>query len=250
MNSLTACAVNETERIFLKKKTMVLLIITMLIPVLGAIGVGFFQKGLGIMPVSASEFSVWILGIFTNFLLPLFIGMAAVDLFAGEIGDRSIKITLLRPVSRLGIFSAKIIALAAYIVVNLGIIFLVSSFSTFFLEGKEGLIWGMTKGLLAYNAAILPMLLIAIAAVFIAQLFKNSSGALVILILIYFGLNIVSTVFPGISNLMITSYTDWHLLWTAGWGQLGRIFTVFMFILSYSIIFLASGFYLFERREL
>lgn len=250
MNALHASTFNEIQKLFLRKKTIALLAVTAAVPVLSAIAASLLKGGLGTYSVGSAGFPVMVLGFFTSFLLPLFICMAAVDLFSGELGDRTLKIALLKPVTRFKVFVSKILAVAVYIVVSLAVVFLSSLVSGIFVSGGQEILKGLLKSILAYGVAIFPMILIGITAALIAQFFRSSSGALVVSILAYAASKIASVIAPKLSNVMITSYTDWHLLWIGNTVLTGKVFIVFMFILSYSIIFLTSGYYLFERREL
>jgi ABC-2 type transport system permease protein len=250
MNVLYVSVMNEVEKLLSRKKTIVFLVISALIPVLAAVALLFFRSRLGIAPLGAGEFPVWILGTFTGLLLPLFVCMTAVDLFTGELSDRTLKIVLLRPVSRLKIYLSKIIAISIYILINLGGIFLISLIGGAFLEWSDGSVFALVKALAAYAAAFLPMLLIGILSVFVSQFFKSSSGALAFCILLYFASKVASFVFPGIGRLLVTSFNDWHMLWLSSPVVLGSIINIFLFILSYSIIFLAAGYFLFDRREI
>lgn len=131
MNILYANVINEAQKIFLRKKTLVLFVITALIPVALCGILSVFQNNIGVIPINSSQFSIFILGIFTNFILPLLITMAAVDMFSGEFNDRTIKSVLLRPISRFKIYLSKIICIGIYIILNLLLLFLVSSIKYF-----------------------------------------------------------------------------------------------------------------------
>ena len=249
MNVLKAGIINETQKVFARKKSLVILVFATLIPIFSTVVLSYFQNGLGISPVQSTDFSVTILGIFTSLFLPLFVVMTAADLFSGEFSERTMKINLLRPISRLKIYASKIASLGIFIVINLGVVFLASTIMGFFLEGKNGVIEGLFKAMIAYLAAVFPMFLFGAAAAFISQFFKSGSGTLTISILLYIVLKVISAVFPDVSDMLFTNYTDWHLLWSASSVSITKIVNVFMFMLSYSIIFLGSGFYLFDRRE-
>lgn len=250
MRTIYLNTINEIDKLFHRKKTIVLLALSALIAVAGAVITGYFQQGLGITPVTPGDFPIYILGFFTNLFLPLFVFMAVADSFSGEQGERTLKTLLLRPISRFKVYASKIGAIGFYIVVNLGIVLLLSLATTLVLGGFGELAAGVLPAIGAYLVAVLPMLLLGMATAFVAQFFKGSSGALTISILAYMGAKLVSTLFPRLSDMVLTSYTDWHLLWINGFASSGRIFTVFMFILAYSIIFMSSGYLLFERKEM
>lgn len=250
MKAFYANVFNEIQKLISKKKTVVLLSIDVIIPMAAALVVSTLQNSIGINPLNANQFTVFILGIFTNYILPLLIASVAVDTFSCEFGDKTLKIILLRPISRFKVFTSKIICIGAYIIVNLFIVFIVSSILGFIIKGNERFLYNFSSGLFEYFVSVVPMFCIAIAAGFIAQFFKSSSGALVISIIIYIALSATSIFFPSIIKIFLTSYTDWYLLWL-GSSNLGReICNDFIIILSYCMIFFAGGFYLFDKKEI
>ena len=104
--------------------------------------------------------------------------------------------------------------------------------------------------MVAYIVSVIPMIGIGIAAAFISQLFKSSSGALVIAIIIYITLSVTSRFFPVLSRSLLTSYSDWYLLWIGSTVLVGKIFNAAIVILSYCLILFAGGFYLFDKKEI
>lgn len=250
MNVLYANIINETQKLYLRKKTIVLFVITALIPIAAAGILSIFQSNIGIIPVNSNQFSLFILGIFTNYILPLLITMAAVDMFSGEFNDRTIKSVFLRPISRFKIYLSKITCIGVYIILNLLLLFIVSSIAGLFLQGGGSTFTSLLRGLSAYVVSIIPMVGIGIVVAFISQLFKSSSGALVVSIIIYIALTVISRLFPAISRSFLTSYSDWYLLWIGSSIMVWKILNAFIVILSYSMIFFSAGFYLFDRREI
>jgi ABC-2 type transport system permease protein len=250
MNTVYANIINETEKLLLKKKTIAILILSAAVPIISAILISLFQNSAGITPFSANSFPITILGLFTSLFLPLFICMAACDSFAGEYSDKTMKITLTQPASRFKVYCTKAISIGIYTAISLGVIFISSILSSPILSGKYGLLSGLLKDITAYSAAFMPMFLFGIASILIAQFFKSSSGALVISVFIYIASKIISTVFPNISGLLFTSYSNWHLLWLGGSVSYFQVLNIFLFMVAYSIIFLAWGFYLFDKKEL
>ena len=250
MKSYSASLINELQKQISKKKNYVLLVITALIPVAAALLIAFFQGGLGIAPVRSLDFPVYILGVFTKLLLPLFIFMTTADIFAGEIGDHTVKASLLRPVTRLRIYAAKISCTGLFILVFLALIYIVSVICSIFLGTDGAFLTGVLTAAGQYFAAFLPLLLLGIISSFIALLAGGSSGALVLSLLVFIAAKTVGLVLPGVSGYLFTSYIDWYLLLASGTASLSKVAGVFMFILSYGIIFLGSGYLLFERKEL
>lgn len=251
MGILYANTINEIEKIFLKKKNLVFWIILAVSSIIVPIGLTYFQNGLDLSIIRAGNYPIFILNTFSTVILPLLLFMTVSDLFTGEFTDKTIKTTLLRPISRFKIYLSKNLAILAYTIINLFTVFVLSLITSMFLNNDGKILESLLNGLLAYTVAIIPALGLAFFSAFLVQFFKNTTGALTTLILVYLGLKSVSLLSPTLSKILFTSYMDWHQLWLANTGVgLSQIFTLFMLIVSYIIIFFIAGFYLFDRKNI
>lgn len=248
MHSLYANIWNETLKIAYKKKTWFFMAVTLVIPIGAGLLLGNFQSNIGIGAVSSSDYPIVILGLFTAFFLPLFVFMGAADQFSGEMGDRTMKILLTRPISRYKLFASKQISLGIYIAAYLMLALIGSAIAAFLLGG--GLSdFAVVDWLVSYGAAFVPLATLSVAAVFLAQFFKSGSGALTISILLYIAARASAFFFPQASAYSPTAYLNWHTLLlgdSAGGDQAWR---VFIFLLACSILFFTAGFYLFDKKE-
>lgn len=248
MNSLKANISNEIEKLFLKKKIAVFLIITAVLCFLSTLFVSSIQAKLVFIALNSLSFPLMILSIFVNVFLPLFIFMAVSELFSGEVGSKSMKLVLMRPISRFKVFISKNIAVALYIIINLLVVLIVSLASAFLLH-QGSMIKSIPQVIFAYLIDIIPAVVLAIFAVFIAQFFKSSSGALITCILSYIGIKILSILINGINNSIFTSYLNWYSLWLKGSSGIFRNINILLMMLSYAIIFFTLGYYLFDKKE-
>lgn len=250
MKSLLANTINELVKTFSKKKTLALLLLTVLVPLGTAALLLLFKIKLDIRAVSGGNFPIFILGLFTNFFLPLFVFMWAADSFAAETGDKTLKLTLTRPISRIKVFSSKILAIGLVIETFLAVLLFASLAAGIFLGSVQNDWWGsILNSIKAYLVAGVPMLVIGILGAFIAQFFRNGSGALTTSIFVYIAAKLLPLVMPQSTNLLLVSYTDWHLLWL-GAVPLQQLLYSFSFILSSAIIFFSAGLYAFISKEL
>jgi ABC-2 type transport system permease protein len=249
MNSLLANVVNETEKQFWKKKTVFFLILSALIPLLGAVLLASFQNKLGIASITAADYPILVLGLFTSFILPLFVFMAAADSFAGEASANTLKIALLRPISRFKVYTSKHISLGIYTLSYLAAAGVASVLSGLFFSVKSGMAQGILDALLAYIVAAIPFFALTCIAVLIAQFTRSGSGALIICILFYIGIKAVAFFLPQVSLYSITSYTDWHVLWLSSSVVIGKLTSIFMFMAACSILCFTAGFYFFDKKE-
>ena len=140
MHSLTANVWNETIKLASKKKTIFFLAVTLLLPVIAGFLLARFQSGIGIGAIASGDFPIVMLGLFTSIFLPLFVFMGAADVFAGEMGERTMKNTLTRPITRFKVFASKQIALGIYIALYLIAGLLASILSALFFQDFGGVV--------------------------------------------------------------------------------------------------------------
>lgn len=250
MNSLYANFINETQKMFLKSKVVACFIVSAIIPVGIALLIGLLRDKVGVLAVGTAGFPIFILGLYTSLILPLFIFMWAADIFAGEVGEVTLKIVLVRPISRFNIYLSKIMALSLATILLLATVLLVSLISGIFLDGTGSQYRaGFINGIQAYILAIVPMVSLGITAAFIAQFFKSSSGALTTAILAYIAGRLLPVVYPVAAKVLLFSYTNWHVMWMGVSLAPERILYAFLIMLSTSIILFTSGYYLFDIKE-
>lgn len=250
MSIVYANTINELQKLFLRKKYIAFISISILIPLVAAFSFNLLQNKLGIFAVNTSSFSVLILGIFTKFLLPLYIFSSAADVFSGELGNKTLKLTLLRPITRFKVFLSKTISIGIFITLNLGIIFIFTLVAGLFINSTNQLASGVFQTLLAYILAIFPMLFLVIFAVFIAQFFKGSGSALTTCVFVYLVAKVIPFFSSSLAKINPFAYSDWYLMWIGSSFDLVKLLNVFLLLLSYSLILFAAGFYFFDKRDL
>jgi ABC-2 type transport system permease protein len=248
-NIVTANVWNETLKLAYKKKTIFFLAVTLLLPLVAGILLSRFQHGIGIGAIAAKDFPIVMLGLFTSIFLPLFVFMGAADVFSGEMGDRTMKNILTRPLSRFKVFSSKQLALAIYIALYLAVALIASMIAALFFQHFGG-IGTLATWLLAYGSAFVPLLVLSIAAVCLAQFFSSSSSALTVSILLYLAFKVAAFFLPQIATYSPTAYMDWHMLWVGGSLVTSKITSIFMFLIACSILFFTAGYYLFDKKEI
>lgn len=250
MSSLYANSINETQKIFQRKKTVIFLTMTGIIPAGAAALIVFSQNALGIFAVNSASFPILMLGLFSSILLPLFIFSTAADLFSGELNDKTLKLTLTRPITRFKVFLSKNLSLGVYIIISLGLLFVISVISGLFFEGGGLATPNLFQNIVAYIAALVPLFFLGVTAVFLAQFFKNSGAALTTCIIVYLAGKAVPFLSPILTRINPFSYTNWHIMWIGSSVSTGRLFNIFLIFLSCTMILFALGFYLFDRKDI
>ncbi len=245
MNNFNGNVVNEIQKLFLKKKTVVFLIIMAIVSYLPALFFSAIKAKLMFIAFDSLSYPQMILGIMTNIFLPLFIFMVTAEIFSGEAADRTMKLVLSRPISRFKVFLSKNIAIGIYVVINLIVILIVSVISSVFLKLNMN---NIGEVILSYAVDIIPALILVLFTAFIAQFFKSSSGALISSILIFIGIKVLALFISGFNNISFTSHLNWYSELLSS-GKILSSVNLFVMLLAYGIIFFTSGFYLFDKKD-
>jgi ABC-2 type transport system permease protein len=247
MASLQAGLRNELLLMLYRKKTIFFFLASAIVPVLLAFSFNALQP-IGLMAVSQS-FPIQMLELYTSMMIPLFLFLAISDLFPQEISTRTLKLALLRPISRFGAFAAKVIALGLAIAALLVLLAIVTLVCNLMLGTADlGAIDGFGYGK-AYFAGFLSMWALSSVFVFAAQFFRSASGFLVFSIALYAAAKLAPFFIKGFSAFSLASYTDWYLLWLSHSVSSGRLLTSFFFVLSGLILFFSLGYMMFDRKE-
>ncbi len=248
MKKYLVCVKNECCKLFHRKKYLVFLIIGMVLALCNVLSkVLLLRVSNGSFNLAGSNAAMAMLTLFVDFLIPLVTMMAVCDLFSAEVQDLTLKASLLRPVTRLKLYTAKITSVTLLALVYLLVLFAASSL-------LDALILGRTKSLgyafLAYFLDLLPMVVVILMATFINQLGKNSTMAMFLCIIVYILLYILGIFVPNLSGLLFTGYMKWHTLWLGHSLPLGALTAKICLLTGYSLVFFSGGYYLFLKREI
>lgn len=243
---IIANMLNETEKLWNHKRTKGFLLITALIPTLTTFILLFLQSnilGLG------SNFPMLMLRLFTFSLLPLFLFISASEVFSGEVASNTLKLGLVRPITRAKVFASKVAAITIFLAFLIVELMITSIILGWLLPGGN-IASGLLDIVTAYASAFIPLMAIGLVSVFIAQFFNKSSGALATMILIYAAAKFLPFIFPEISVWSIFSYTNWYVLWIGNGASIAKLTNSFILVLSYCIMAYSAGLILFEKKQL
>ena len=244
MNIVTSGVRNEIVKLLHLNKYKALLALLCLFSI-GAGLLGGFAKGF--IGLSLANTPLTILSITTGLLLPLIIALVAADLFTAEQENGSIRAIITRPVSRLSIFTSKVLAIVLYVILAL-LICLTTSLAWSILFNGAGLST-ITESLLSYIVSILPMVPVILFAVAVSQLCKNSSSTVMLTVFGYIAIVGSGTVISRISPMLFTSYTGWYKLFIGATMPITNILNVVALLAAYTLIFYAAGSWAFEKKE-
>lgn len=244
-----AALVNELEKLYRKKKVTVALILSLLMIVIGQLLVVGVRSGFGLRGAGSTEFPMLVLSVVVNTILPLFTALVAIDSFSGEFSQNTMRIMLTRPVSRFKIFSAKITAIAIFILVNLLVLLILSTLTGILFNTNSATFDTFTKTILSYLVSFIPMLVLALAIVLLANLLKSGTSVFFMTILGFAIFRVLGLAFSQYSSLFLTSYLDWYNIWLAQSVPVIKILRQFLIMVGYAIMLFTAGFYLFDKKE-
>lgn len=250
MNVLLAGTLNEIQKVLSKKRYIAMFIIALSITLLVAILNELTNRNFGFYVLSGSNLPQTILKVISFIIMPLFIFMITTDLFSGENSDKSIITTLVRPISRHKVYLAKVLAVVAFLTIILTITFFVSNVAGLMESSLANVIDSLLTNIIVYVAAIVPMTMIIVITAFVAQFYKNNGSTIVTMILSFIVLYVLGFLFKYIGVLSPVTYINWYNNFATYNYNINTILSEFMFIISYVIIFLGSGIYLFNKKDI
>ncbi|NMB32651.1 MAG: ABC transporter permease subunit [Clostridium sp.] len=250
MEMFKVAFLNEVEKIYKRKKVIVAIIISLFVIVAGQLMVTMVNMGFGLRAVSATQFPLLVLSLFSNTILPFFTTLVVIDVFSSEFSHNTMKLSLARPVSRLKLYAAKACAVAIFILFNLLVVMVLSLLASIIFNANSFSLGGIWRVVLSYLVTVLPVMSFALIIVFMANIFKSGTAVFFITIILFIAFNGLSVVFPRYSNLFITSLFGWHSLWNVNTVQVSKIIREFLIISGCGIMSFTAGYYLFVKRDL
>jgi ABC-2 type transport system permease protein len=244
-----AALVNEIEKLYKKKKALVAVLLSLAVIVIGQLAIVGVRSGFGLRGAGSVEFPILVLSVVVNTILPLFTALVAIDSFSGEFSQNSMRITLTRPVSRFKIFTAKITAIIIFILVTLLLLLIFSLLAGFIFNTNSATLGSLSRTVLSYFVSLLPLIILALGIVLLANLLKSGISVFFVSILVFIVLTILGVVFSRYSSLLITTQLGWYNLFLVNSFPLEKIVRQFLIMLGSGIMLFTAGFYLFDKRE-
>lgn len=241
--------VNELEKLYKKKKVLTAILLSLAVILIGQLGVLGVRTGYGIRGAGNAEFSLLVLSIVVNAILPLFTALVAIDSFSGEFSHNTMKLTLTHPVSRFKIFAAKIMSISLFILTILFLLLVLSLITGFLFNTNSASFADVLKTVVAYGVSILPQIVLALGIVLITNLFKSGVSVFFISVLAFLGFKVLGLVFSQYGNLFFTNYLDWYTLWLSQNFPILKILRQFLLMMGYAIMLFTAGFYFFDKKE-
>ncbi|WP_274364059.1 ABC transporter permease [Paenibacillus thermotolerans] len=250
MEGFKAAYINETVKLLKKKKIIAAAVLSILAVLIGQVAVTAIKHGFGLRVVGSAEFPLVVLSMFSHTILPLFATFAAIDMFNGEFSSNTMKITLMRPVSRFGVFSAKVLNLASFIIANLAFFMALSVLAGVIFNPSSAGLSDFARIVLSYGATFFPVFVFSLLVVLLSNVIRGGLAVFFLSILIYIGFTFAGIVFSGYSSFLITSMFDWYTLWISETVNWYKIVRQLLIMSGCGIMLFTAGYYLFDRKDL
>jgi ABC-2 type transport system permease protein len=250
MAGFKAVFINELEKLYKRKKVVVIIALSLFAIVLGQLAVFALRKGLGLGIVGSSEFPLLVLSLFCQTILPLFVALVTIDLFSGEFAHNTMKITLTRPATRFKVFLAKIAVVAFFILVNLMVVMVLASIAGFLFNPFSLSLAGLWRILLSYLVTIVPLLVFVLFIIVLTNILRSGTAVFFLTFLFYLASMVLGVIYAQYSNLFITPLLDWYVIWVGDHLPVWQAVRQFFILLGYGIMFFTAGYYLFGQKDL
>lgn len=249
MQSFKVAFINEIERMLKRKKAVVVIILSLvIIAILQLINFGV-QKGIGIRAVNAMTFPLWSLDTIIPVILPLFTTLVVIDAFASEFNNNTLKISLLKPVTRIKLFVAKIAASVGFVAFVLVSVLIFSYITGFIFNAPTFDIGDILRVILSYIMTLIPFTVLSLFVAMLCHYIKSPVGLFFLCAFLYIGLGILSPFLPEIRNLFFTFNLNWYSLFTTNPLDWSRIFVVTAQFIGFGAMCFALGFSAFEKQS-
>jgi ABC-2 type transport system permease protein len=250
MESFKASFLIEVEKMYRKKKAVIIVIMSLGIIIMVQLLSSVMRYGLGIIGNTGTVFPITVLMVFVNTILPLFTALVVIDTFTGEFSQETMKIMVTRPVSRFKIYTAKLAATATFVLANLLIVMILSSVIGFIFNAADFSAIGLFRIILSYLVTLIPIMTLAVVIAFLSNVFKSSAIVFFLAIILFFVMKALGVAFTSVSGLFLTSSMDWYRLWIADSLPWRMILSHLVLMAAYVLIFFTAGYYRFDKHDL
>lgn len=236
---------NEIDKLIAKRSVQFYFVLAATLPIL--IGVASIRiQANDMITLTSLSVNFFIINSFLLVVLPLFIFMSSSELFAGEWEKGSL--FQVRPITRMEIYFSKASAIMVLTYMQLLAVWVSSLITSIALE--KTIVWN-EAGILFISLLVsfMPLGAIVSLAAFISLWFKNGPASLASCILLYGLMAALPFAFPNFLHLFPTAYMDWYQQWLGNVNVLWLVQS-FIYLFSFSSLFLTVGYYMFKTKEL
>jgi len=198
--------------------------------------------------------------------IPFLITLVAGDLLAGEATAGTYRMLLTRPITRMQLLSAKVVAGTIYTILmvlflavvslGLGVILfgtgeLIVITDVLIIFAREDILW---RFMIAYGIATLSMMVVTSMAFFFSSLVENAIGPIVstmaVIIVFYILSAIDIELLQNIKPYLFTTYMQsWRVIFTTP-VEMSELYQAVGVLSLHIVLFLSLTFYLFSKKDI
>lgn len=247
MKALILNTKSELQKLFLKKKYLVLTILSALICILRLGGNVLVGKISGGEVMIKSNLIMEMLPFITDILVPLIVFMAVTDLFASEIQEDNLKASLMRPLTRFKVMTSKSAA-----VFLLGCIVMLAMFAVCLviqIISGNGLA-GVPMTLAAYLVDMIPIAALVALALLINMLSKSPTLAMLLCIVVYIFFKYLNLYVSPVGQMVFTAYSQWHKIWMGNMLPFGALSAKAGILFGSVLILYVLSYIIFDKKDI
>ncbi|MCH5185662.1 MAG: ABC transporter permease [Oscillospiraceae bacterium] len=250
MKSFIAGYKAELSKLTAKKKYIVFLIIAVLICIFNIFAqslVAFISHDE--ISLKINNFPILMLPFFAEVLIPLIIFMAVSDSFGTELADSTIKAMLFRPITRLKLMTAKMLACLSVAAGLFLAVLIASTALDVIINGGGGLRKFFIYNLGSYITDLIPMILLIFMAALINLLSRGTTLAMFLCVLIYALLKFFGYFIGMTDGILFTSYLQWHKLLIGNTIPFHALISKIALLCGYGAVMFPACYFFFDKRD-
>lgn len=198
ITTLKSC---ENQKIFRQRRYQIYPLIVALI-LIGSAGISIISGN--VLGLTMTNYPYTVLALLNYVFAPVAIFLLVCDLLSGEMAGHQIRVLLTRPVSRVNVLFAKMLAIASYVAIIFVGGFLIASILNIMSAGFQAI--NILNVLLAYTVGFIPMLTLIAMAALVAFVSKSKTSCFSFCLFAYLGCMVLGLVFSRLSPALFTSY--------------------------------------------
>lgn len=238
---------NELVKLVLKKKYIILLILSLLFCA-GRVSMEALTSYIAKTNINISSNLSLEMGFFVfEILLPFVAFMGCTDLFATEIQEDTLKASLTKPITRFKLMTAKAAAVFVMCAVYAFLIFSVCCILQVF--GGSFKAGYMLTSFMAYIINMVPAAVIICMAIFVNLLIKSPALAMFVNIAGYIFMKYMNIYGNKAGALFFTGYMQWHRIWMGTALPPSAIIMKSGIVIGTGIILFTVSYLLFDKKE-
>lgn len=246
MKALILNTKSELQKLFMKKKYLVISILGALICILRLGGNVLIAKLSGGEVVIKSNLIMEMLGFVTDILVPLIVFMAVTDLFASEIQEDTLKASLMRPLTRFKIMMSKSAAVFLLSCMTMLAVFVIC-FVIQLIFGNS--LSNVPITLAAYIIDMIPIIALVAMAVFINMISKGPTLAMLLCIVVYIFFKYLNLYVSPLGQIIFTAYSQWHKIWIGILLPLGTLASKIGILFGSVLILYTLSYIIFDSKD-